>query len=63
MIFQSAPGADAQTNLKRLMDDLNRFHPPINRLPTFADNTSAKAANLKVGAGYVDLNGYVRRVI
>jgi hypothetical protein len=63
MIFQQMPGASTEENFKRLVADLNRFHPTIDRMPTFADNASAKAANLKVGAPYVDDNGFVRRVI
>jgi hypothetical protein len=63
MIFKQSPGADAGANLARLIVDLNRFHPPLSLLPVFADNDAAKAANLKVGRGYVDPDGFVRRVM
>lgn len=45
----------------RLVDELNRFHPTISRLPVFADDAAAEAGGLKVGDGYVDPNGFVRR--
>jgi hypothetical protein len=46
---------------RRLVDDLNRFLPSIDSLPTFADDDAAEAGNLKVGAPYVDSSGIVRR--
>jgi hypothetical protein len=45
----------------RLVDELNRFHPTISRLPVFADDAAAAAGLLKVGDAYVDPNGFVRR--
>lgn len=46
---------------RRLTDDLNRFLPPIDALPTFADDAAAAAGNLKVGQPYVTPSGSVRR--
>jgi hypothetical protein len=47
--------------MQRLVDELNRFHPTISRLPTYANDAAAADGNLKVGDGYVDSNGFVRR--
>jgi hypothetical protein len=63
MIFQLPKASDVFGSLKTLVEDLNRFHPDPSRYPTFADNASALAANLKVGAPYVDSNGFMRRVM
>lgn len=63
MIFKQSPGADAAANLGKLIADLNRFHQPISLWPVFANDTAAKAANLKVGTGYIDTNGFARRVM
>lgn len=46
---------------RRLTDDLNRFLPPIDSLPTFADDSAAANGNLKVGQPYVTPDGIVRR--
>jgi hypothetical protein len=45
----------------RLVDELNRFHPTISRLPVFADDAAAAGGQLKIGDGYVDPSGFVRR--
>jgi hypothetical protein len=45
----------------RLIDELNRFHPTISRLPVFADDTAAADGQLKVGDGYVTPDGFVKR--
>lgn len=65
MIFEPPVGADGPSMkawADRLISELNRFHAPINRWPVFADDAAAKAAQLKVGDGYVDPNGFARRV-
>lgn len=65
MIFTSPTGADTPSIkawADRLTSELNRFHAPINRWPVFADDTAAKAGQLNVGDGYVDANGFARRV-
>jgi hypothetical protein len=46
---------------RRLTDELNRFLPTLDALPTFADDAAAQAGNLKVGQGYVTPDGIVRR--
>jgi hypothetical protein len=46
---------------RRLTDDLNRFVPPIDSLPEFADDAAAGAGNLKIGQPYVASDGQVRR--
>jgi len=64
MIF-SHPASKAldavYAGLVRLVDELNRFHPTISRLPTFADDTAAADGNLKVGDPYVTPDGFVKR--
>lgn len=64
MIF-SAPANKSLEGIhgafSRLVDELNRFHPTISRLPVFADDIAAAAGQLKVGDPYVDANGFVRR--
>ncbi len=54
-------GADLAAWARRLVDDLNRFFPSIEDLPEFADDQAAEAGRLKVGQGYIDPNGFVRR--
>ena len=65
MIFTPPTGAD-MPSIKAWADrhiaEMNRFHQPISLWPVFADDTAAKAGKLKVGAGYVDPNGFARRV-
>lgn len=46
---------------KRHIDEMNRFHMPVNRWPTFADDTAAAAGNLKIGAPYATPTGELRR--
>lgn len=45
----------------RLVDELNRFHPTISRLPVFANDAAAQSGQVKIGEPYVDTNGFVRR--
>lgn len=59
MIFATPPAEDP--GMKRLVDDLNRFHPTVDRWPVFADDAAAKAANLKVGYPYVTPDGFCKR--
>lgn len=64
MIFSADPGLGPdglKAAFSRLVDDLNRFHPTITRLPVFADDAAAAAGRVKVGEPYVDTNGFVRR--
>jgi hypothetical protein len=60
MIFR-APLGDLGAWAKDFVRDLNRFHPTISRLPTFADDTAAAAGNLPVGQGYATPTGEIRR--
>lgn len=46
---------------RRLVDDLNRFNPSIEALPTFADDAAASEGRVKVGQAYVTPDGLVRR--
>lgn len=64
MIFSADPGMEPNglhRAFSRLVEDLNRFHPTIDRLPVFADDVAAAAANLKVGHPYVTPDGFVKR--
>lgn len=45
----------------RLVDELNRFHPTISRMPVFADDAAASDGQLKVGDPYVTPDGFVKR--
>ncbi len=54
-------GTDLAAWARRLVDDLNRFFPAFNELPTFADDAAAAAGRLKIGDGYVTPDGMVRR--
>ena len=61
MIFQQPPSNDVASGVKRLVEDLNRFHQPISRLPVLTDDVAAANAGLKVGYPYVTPDGFVRR--
>jgi hypothetical protein len=64
MIFTGPAGKSidaVHAAVQRLVDELNRFHPTISRLPVFTDDAAAAGGQLKVGDPYVDLNGFVRR--
>lgn len=64
MIF-AHPTGDTLESLRaaftRLVTDLNRFHQTPSRWPTFADDSAAKAGNLKVGDPYATPDGILRR--
>jgi hypothetical protein len=64
MIFAN-PANDSQSGMvawaKRLIQDINRHHPPASRWPTFANDAAAAAGNLKVGYPYVTPTGEMRR--
>ena len=64
MIF-SAPASKTLDGVSawasRFVDEINRFHQPVNRWPTFADDAAAAEGNLKVGYPYVTPDGQLRR--
>lgn len=45
----------------KLVDDLNRFHPPAWKYPVFVDDLEAANGNLKVGYPYVTPDGFIKR--
>lgn len=64
MIFSHPPDGSLAAIFawaKRHIDEMNRFHMPVNRWPTFADNAAAAAGNLKVGEPYATPDGQLRR--
>lgn len=64
MIFSHPPGNDLaslQAWARRLIDEINRFHPTVDAWPVFADDTDAAAGNLNVGEPYVTPSGQARR--
>jgi hypothetical protein len=60
MIF-TAPQGDMRAWAMRHVDEINRFHPPVDLWPIFANDAAAAAGNLKIGRGYVTPDGAVRR--
>lgn len=61
MKLQPPVGTDVAAELRRVVDDLNRFNVTIPEMPVFADDPAAAAGRVRIGEGYVDLNGFVRR--
>lgn len=56
------PLSNEPAELQRLVQDINRFMVTIPELPgPFADDAAAGAARVRVGDGYVDATGLVRR--
>ena len=45
---------------KRLVDDINRFHPTPDTWPIFANDAAAANGNLKVGQPYRTPDGTFR---
>jgi hypothetical protein len=64
MIFASPKTAALVDIFKwatRHTEDINRFHAPPRRWPTFANDAAAAAGRLPVGDPYVTPDGFMRR--